>query len=225
MCVVDLRFANPPVQALAAILAVMCLWCNIWQWENGNTGCGAGGHASAMRTVLCRRRGAMASENGDRATYLSALQALQAASTSETERKRANDWLMSFQRNPACWGVAMQLLQDANAAPDAQLFAAQTIKARARLLRSAPVDQLQQMQRDILNVMAQVPNASTQRTRQLCLALVDTSLPSLDTLGHLISHLTAAMPTGTALLAIEYLADGASSLTHFGTGRLGLAAA
>jgi hypothetical protein len=157
--------------------------------------------------------------DGGRATFLEALHALQSSESTDEQRKGANDWLMQFQRSESSWSVSKQLLLDQSMPGDVQLFAAQTLKSRARLLKTAPADQCQQMQHDVLSMMTQSSShASLQLTKQLCLALVDTSLPCGATLDQLISHLTTSLPSTTALLTLEYLAEEVTSMTHFGSG-------
>ncbi|KAG1673285.1 hypothetical protein FOA52_002565 [Chlamydomonas sp. UWO 241] len=117
-----------------------------------------------------------------------------------------------------CWDVAKQVLLDSNSPAEVQLFAAQTLKNRARLCRTAPLQQCQALQHDVLGVLAQRSDALPQLMKQLCLALVDLSLPAGDTLPGLISHVTGALPATTALLTLEYMAEEVGLMTHFGLG-------
>ena len=109
-----------------------------------------------------------------------------------------------------------------------QVLAAQMMKGRAGLLRSASAsqDECQQMQHDLLSLIAPHQSAPHQRhhlaVRQLCMGLALVSLPCADqTLSPLLDHLMGVeMPGVTALLALEYLAEEVLGLSLFGPGKL-----
>lgn len=151
-------------------------------------------------------------------TVLRALDALQAHNTTPADRKQAEQWLLAFQKSDDCWAIAKQLLQDNSKSADVQLFAAQTLKNKAKISRTSQ-DLCRNLQGDLLHLLQQLPNAPPKATAQLCLALVSVTLPLLDGLQGFLGHVCQTLPLKTSLMLMELLADEANNLMPFGPGK------
>jgi hypothetical protein len=155
--------------------------------------------------------------------FVTAVHILHSHSSTAAERRAAEQWLLQFQRSEACWAACTHLLLPnggcgVDVGVDVQLLAAQTLKSRAQLSISLQPKICRMLQRDLLQLLHQLPPALSQQQilRQLCLALVPTCLALVDSLLELLSEMLAANLTQACLLVLEMVADEASTLQHFG---------
>ncbi|GAX74245.1 hypothetical protein CEUSTIGMA_g1694.t1 [Chlamydomonas eustigma] len=136
--------------------------------------------------------------------------------SSDSDRLRANSWLTSFQGTPSCWNLMIQILSESVRSMDVQVFASQMLKGAAKSLSSTANDQAyHSMQKDVLQVLSvRKLSLTPQMSRQLCLALVTTSLHCGDTLPNLVDFLQQNLTFDVTVAVFQYLAEEVSALVE-----------
>lgn len=150
--------------------------------------------------------------------FLQAVHALSSSDTNPNDRKAAEQWLLAFQKSDESWNVAKHVLSNGNYGQEVQTFAAQALKTKARMCRSASIDVCRHLQQDLVHLMRDNAQLAVQPLRQVVLALVSVTLPLVNDLPSLVQQLSQLLPLKQCLLFLETLADEASSLQPFGPG-------
>ncbi|KAI9726569.1 MAG: Nuclear import receptor [Chrysothrix sp. TS-e1954] len=113
--------------------------------------------------------------NGDAkhafAPVLKALETLQ-SNVDKSRKTQAHEFLNQFQKSPEAWTSTISLLQSQDAAPEARLFAATTLKGKITYdLNQLPRNTLPQLRSSLLSLLSSVAAGPKPIRTQLCVCL------------------------------------------------------